>query len=90
MKELNIVLKLIAVLAAIAGIVFVIVAYGDKIAAWFKSLMVKLGWTNGETIVIDEDDIIIEEAAAPAEQNADGEAPAAEEAVHADENDFEG
>lgn len=83
MKEFDIVLKVVAVLAAIAGIVIVIIAYGDKIAAWFNSLMIKLGWKQGEVYVVDED-IAAEEDAAPAEESA------IEEAVHADDKDFEG
>lgn len=34
MKALNTVLKILAILAAVAGIVYVAVAYGDKILAW--------------------------------------------------------
>ena len=36
MKTFANVMKVIAALAAIAGIVYVVVNYGDKIAAWFK------------------------------------------------------
>lgn len=36
MKGIAIVLKILAALAAVAGIIFVIVKYGDKIVAWFK------------------------------------------------------
>ena len=33
------VLKILAALAAIAGVVFVIATYGDKIVAWAKKLL---------------------------------------------------
>ena len=36
MKTLGNVLKVLAALAAIAGVVFVIIKYGDKIVAWTK------------------------------------------------------
>jgi len=38
MKVFWIVLKVLAALAAVAGAIYVVVAYGDKIAAWFKKL----------------------------------------------------
>lgn len=39
MKTLSIVLKIVAALAAIAGIVYVVATYGDKIVAWAKKLL---------------------------------------------------
>ena len=36
MKIFGIVVKIVAALAAIAGIAFVVVKYGDQIVAWFK------------------------------------------------------
>ena len=36
MKAIDIVLKIVAALALIAGIAYVVVTYGDKIAAWFR------------------------------------------------------
>ena len=36
MKTLGTVLKILAAVAAVAGVVFVIVKYGDKIVAWTK------------------------------------------------------
>ena len=38
MKIFNVVWKIVAALAAVAGIAFVIVKYGDKIVAWFKKV----------------------------------------------------
>ena len=39
MKAVKIVLEIVAALAAIAGIVYVIATYGDKIVAWAKNLL---------------------------------------------------
>ena len=38
MKVWETVLKIVAALVAAAGIIYVIVNYGDKIVAWFKKL----------------------------------------------------
>ena len=38
MKIFNVVWKIVAALAAVAGIAFVVVKYGDKIVAWFKKV----------------------------------------------------
>lgn len=43
MKFLRTVLKVLAVLAAIAGAVYVAATYGDKITAWAKNLLCRLG-----------------------------------------------
>lgn len=39
MKAFNVILKIVAALAAIAGIVYIVATYGDKITAWAKSLL---------------------------------------------------
>ena len=39
MKAVNIIVKILAALAAIAGVVYVIATYGDKIVAWAKKLL---------------------------------------------------
>ena len=39
MKAFWTVVKILAVLAAIAGIIYVIAAYGDKIVAWARRLL---------------------------------------------------
>lgn len=41
MKVFTTILKIVAALAAIAGIVYVIATYGDKIVAWAKKLLGK-------------------------------------------------
>lgn len=39
MKALNTILKILAVVAAIAGIVYVVVTYGDKILAFMSRML---------------------------------------------------
>ena len=41
MKAMSIVLKILTALAAVAGVVYVIATYGDKIVAWAKGLLGK-------------------------------------------------
>ncbi len=43
MKTYKIVLEVLITLAALAGIVFVVVKYGDKIIAWVKKQLNKIG-----------------------------------------------
>lgn len=42
MKAWNIIWKILAALAAVAGIVYVIAKYGDRICAWAKKILGKL------------------------------------------------
>ena len=42
MKTFNKVLKVIAIIAAIIGIVYIVAAYGDKIVAWARRTMDRL------------------------------------------------
>ena len=39
MKTVNIIIKIVTALAAVAGIVYVIATYGDKIVAWAKKVL---------------------------------------------------
>ena len=39
MKTFGIIIKIVVALAAIAGILYVIATYGDKIAAWCKKVL---------------------------------------------------
>ena len=82
MKVFGIVMKIVAALAVVAGIAFVVVKYGDQIVAWFKSTFGNLFCCNSceETEVIDE--VAVEEA--PVEEVVE------DGAVVAAENDFEG
>ena len=41
MKLFSAVLKILAALAAVAGVVYVVATYGDKIVAWAKNLLAK-------------------------------------------------
>ena len=93
MKVLSIVLKVLAALAAVAGVVYVIATYGDKIVAWAKSLLGKCHCNECEgcecnvdgecTCECECDECECEEAEEVTEEVTE-EAPAAEEA------DFEG
>ena len=41
MKTFSVIAKVVAALAAVAGIVYVVATYGDKIVAWAKKLLGK-------------------------------------------------
>ena len=41
MKTFALIMKILAVLLAIAGVIFLVATYGDKIVAWFKKLLKK-------------------------------------------------
>lgn len=73
MKTFEIIVKLTTALAAIAGAVYVVATYGDKIVAWAKSLISSCPCQCGTEEAPAEETPA--EEAAPAE-----EAPAAEEA----------
>lgn len=85
MKVFGIVMKIVAALAVVAGIVYVVATYGDKIVAWARKLLdrCKCCCNSGccEEDCCCNDDCCCEEA--PAE-----EAPAEE--AQATESDFEG
>lgn len=85
-------LKVLAALAAVAGVVYVIATFGDRIVAWAKNL---LGRCHADEDVCcdacdyeDTPDLECTPAKEPAEAPAAAEA--GEEAVQADEADFEG
>ncbi len=81
MKALEIIIKIVVALAAIAGIAFVIVKYGDKIVAWFKKhFSCCCGECDCTCCDCESDDV-----EAPAEEFA-----AEEDAAVATESDFEG
>jgi len=99
MKVLGKVLKVLAALAAIAGVVYVIATYGDKIVAWAKGLLDRLQCyfckdepcccEPGECCDCDceepcDCDCGEPEADTPAEEIVE------EDAVQAEETDFEG
>lgn len=80
MKTFKIILKILVALAAIAGVVYVIATYGEKIAQWCKDMLNRLSSKFG----CKEEDF----CDAPSEENAVEEA--ASDAVVAEEADFEG
>ena len=71
MKIFATIMKIVAALAAIAGIVYVVATYGDKIVAWAKGLLGKCSCD----CCCDEECCCCKEAT--------------EEAVEAEEKDFE-
>jgi len=87
MKVASIIAKIVVALAAIAGIVYVVATYGDKIVAWAKK-------TLGSCKCCCEDECECEcECAceeAEAAEAVEEAAPAAETDVVANEADFEG
>ena len=97
MKTFNTVMKVLAALAAVAGVIYVIAAFGDKIVAWAKRVIGCCPWDEGmeEEEAEEQEAPATEEAEAPeAPAEAAEEAPAAEKAEDnapvASEEDFEG
>lgn len=78
MKTLGNVLKFLAALAVVAGAVYAIVTYGDKIVAWTKKLVGKLGCC------------CCQEAAEAPVADAPAEEIPQEADIQAEETDFEG
>ena len=93
MKAVNLIIKIVAALAAVAGIVYIVATYGDKIVAWAKKLLGRCP-CNGECEeceCFEEAEVTDEEPIA--EEAAAEEEPAVEEAAEepvAAESDFEG
>ena len=99
MKTVNVIIKVLAALAAIAGVVYVVATYGDKIVAWAKKMLGCCSECNCENVVEEapaEEPEVAEEVEAVEEivaEEADlaEEVPAdSEETVVASESDFEG
>ena len=78
MKTVKCVMKVLAALAAIAGAVYLIAAYGDKLVAWAKRVIGCCPWDEG----MEEEAPAAEET--PAEEAPVEEAPTAEEAPKPD------
>lgn len=95
MKAFSVIAKIIGALVLIAGAVYVVATYGDKIVAWAKSIL-PCKCCKGEAEETTEE--AAEEAAEAVEEaveevveaveEAVEAAPAAEEAPTAEENDF--
>jgi len=73
MKVFTKVLAILAAIAAVAGAVFIIATYGDKIVAWAKSLLEKIRRKDEFIYCEDEEEEAAEE----------------EESVQAEESDFQ-
>ena len=72
MKVFNVIVKILAALAAIAGIVYIIATYGEQIVAWAKKILASLPKCPccKEEAAEEEaaEEIVVEEA--PAEEEA--------------------
>lgn len=96
MNAVKTILKILAVLAAIAGIVYVIATYGDKIVAWAKKLLQRDCISDSEDWDEDWDDefctpVSAEEAPVSEDAVASEAEPEADtQTVTASESDFEG
>ena len=78
MKPFETVMKVLAALAAVAGVIVVLAAYGDKIVEWAKKMMAKIPCHNCDIIEFTPaEDFDEEEETAPAAEEA-AEAPAEE------------
>ncbi len=72
MKAFANVMKVLVALAAIAGVVYVVIKYGDKISAWGKKLLRDWGicCCDCETVAEVPAEEVPSEEAAPAEDQA--------------------
>ena len=90
MKAMNVIIKILAALATVAGVLYIVATYGEQIVAWCKKTLEKLPkcpkCEEAEDDAEIEVEITVEE---PAEEVAAEEAPAAEEdfAPEADEGE---
>lgn len=84
MKVFSTIMKILAAVAAVVGIVYVAATYGDKIVAWAKNLLCRCqcGCCG--------DECCCEPTDAEADALTEEEAAAEEAGVQAEENDFEG
>lgn len=78
MKTVNKILKVLATIAAIIGIVYVIATYGDKIVAWANSMIDR--FFDKRTRFFDIEEQMEAEEAVPAEEATEEAAPAPEAA----------
>ena len=97
MKTFSLIVKIMTALAAIAGVVYVVATYGDKIVAWAKKMLGCPACEETEEAPAVEEEVaqeeapVVEEAVEEVVEEVVEEAPAAqEEAPVADEADFEG
>lgn len=102
MKAATIIAKILTVLATVAGAIYLLATYGDKIVAWCKGLIASAPKTEEveaeeEAVETEETEETVEEAAEEAvEEAAEAVEEVVEEVVEAvedvvaDEADFEG
>lgn len=98
MKTVNIIIKVVAALAAVAGVVYVVATYGDKIVAWAKKLLGCCGEccediveeSPVEEVEVAEEVETVEEVVAEEADIAEDAPVADAETVVAAESDFEG
>ena len=95
MKALNTIVKILTALAAVAGAVYVIATYGDKIVTWAKDLWAKMPQCPACEEIPEEEVAVEAEEAPAAEEVAEevAEEPAVEVVVEesepvAEEADF--
>lgn len=92
MKIFANIMKIVAALAAVAGLVYVVATYGDKIVAWAKkTLKICAPCCCDEECCCEECDCCEEECCCeePCECCEAAEAPSEEAPVEAEESDFE-
>lgn len=86
MKILSVIAKIVAALAFVAGAVYLLATYGDKVVAWCKKIL-NCPFCQGEVVEVEIPDG--EEIAEEITEEVTEEAPA-EDAPVAEEKDFEG
>lgn len=88
MKVFSTIMKIVAALAAIAGIVYVVATYGDKIVAWAKKILrISEDYCCCDCCCEDDDCCCSEDDCCCEEECCCEEAP---EVVEAEDKDFEG
>lgn len=91
MKALKVIAKIVVALAAIAGIVYVVATYGDRIVAWARKLLNSCSCCCNCDCDCDECDCECDCDECDCDCSCEGsEEAAADEAVVAEQNDFEG
>lgn len=76
MKTFRTIMKILAALAAVAGAIYLLATYGDRITAWARKILDKVN----DCCPCREEAVIFSTADAPVE----------EDAMQAEETDFEG
>ena len=71
MNAFGVMAKILTAAAVIAGVVFAVVVYGDKILALIKKLMGRIGFESDASDFVDESDLVDDEIVA-GEQDFEG------------------